>query len=457
MAQRELVVFSHLANSFVPAGRLSLVEAAHTVQASRFSYGLQYLARPQRFEIDPVSLPLRDPTTARGKVYFPTHNLTQFGGIRDAAPDAWGRRVIEAQRRVPANSLPEADYLLGAGSDRVGALDVRDNLSSPAQFGAGTVQSLDYLLEAAERIEQGEPIPAQLADMFDAGASAGGARPKASVRDAHGALWLAKFPSHADSFDVAQAECCTLNLARLCGMRVPEVKTLDVGGQSVLLIRRFDRYWQPPGDNIALEIEKGAGTNIDLWETRPSQGQIEHRLPFVSGLTLVGCDEWASRDKSYADLAQAVRQIVHPSQIRANTQELFARMVLNIFVSNDDDHLRNHAFVRDPRLSGWCLSPLYDVVPRPGVAHDRFLHLGVGQQGKLATLDNALSASSAFMPKRSDALAVVRRIWGEVRQWKTYFESWQTPGRLIDQLGPAFRDLDAISSPALQAEIRRGG
>nr|WP_315187554.1 HipA domain-containing protein [uncultured Albidiferax sp.] len=446
MPQRDLIVFSHLGGGFVPAGRLSLTEEGGAVAASRFSYGSKYLERPQHFEIDPVSLGLMNPE--KGRVYFPAQGLTQFGGIRDAAPDAWGRRVIEAQRRVPANSLPEADYLLGAGSDRVGALDVRDSLHSPAQFGAATVQSLAYLLEAAERIERGEPIPSQLADMFGAGASAGGARPKASVRDAEGVLWLAKFPSQADTFNVAQAEHCTLTLARLCGMRVPEVKTIDVGGQSVLLVRRFDRHWPSPGATLEDGIDQ------------PGDGREEHRLPFVSGLTLVACDEFESRNKSYADLAQAVRQWVHPSLIRANTQELFARMVFNIFASNDDDHLRNHAFVRDPRhpnAPGWCLSPLYDVVPRPGVARDRFLHLGVGQQGKLATLDNALSASAAFMPQRTDAIATVRRIWGEVRQWQTHFENQHAPGRLIDQMVPAFRDLDAICSPALQVEIRRGG
>jgi serine/threonine-protein kinase HipA len=132
-------------------------------------------------------------------------------------------------------------------------------------------------------------------------------------------------------------------------------------------------------------------------------------------------------------------------------------MVLNIFVSNDDDHLRNHGFVRDPRLPGWRLSPLYDVVPRPGVAHERQLHLQVGLQGKLATLDNAMSTYSAFTPQRCTctALAIIRRIWGELRQWRTTFEDTGASGRLIDQLAPAVRDLDDTCSPALQAEIRK--
>jgi len=129
-------------------------------------------------------------------------------------------------------------------------------------------------------------------------------------------------------------------------------------------------------------------------------------------------------------------------------------MIFNIFVSNDDDHLRNHGFVRDPRLSGWRLSPLYDVVPRPGIANERYLHLQVGNQGKLATLDNAMSAFSAFTPQRTTAIAMIRRIWNEIRQWKSAFEHWGSTGTLIDQVSPAFRSLSEICSPELEKEIR---
>jgi serine/threonine-protein kinase HipA len=151
MAQRTLFVFAHLTEGWAPAGRLSLTQEREVV-ASSFAYGTRYIDRPDAFEIDPVSLSLADKPRVRGAELFPINQLTQFGGVRDAAPDAWGRRVIEAQRRVPANSLSEADYLLGAGSDRVGALDVRASLDSPVQPGAAAIRSLPYMLEAAERI-----------------------------------------------------------------------------------------------------------------------------------------------------------------------------------------------------------------------------------------------------------------------------------------------------------------
>lgn len=442
MAQRTVFVFAHLPQStqgqgWAPAGRLTLTQEREVV-ASSFAYGTRYIDRPDAIEVDPVSLRLADKARVRGAELFPINQLTQFGGIRDAAPDAWGRRVIEAQRKVPANSLTEADYLLGAGSDRVGALDVRDTRESSAQAGAAPIRSLPYMLEAAERIEQGLPIPAALADVFGAGPSAGGARPKASVRDEAGVLWLAKFAAAGDAFDMAQAERCTLELAARCGLTVPELRVTDIGGKPVLLVRRFDRLWP---------------------ETAAGEEPVEQRLPFVSGLTLVACDEFDSRLKGYGHLAQALREHVHPSLIRANCEELFGRMVFNIFVSNDDDHLRNHGFLRHAQLPGWGLSPLYDVVPRPSVAFERQLHLQVGQQGKLATLDNAMSAYSAFVPQRTTAMAIIRRIWGELRQWRTTFETLGANqpgmGRLIDQLAPAMRRLDDIASPALQTEIRK--
>jgi serine/threonine-protein kinase HipA len=445
MEQADLIVFAHLPQGFVPAGRVTLTESDRGVEASSFAYGTRYLDRPEAFEIDPLSLSLKDRGAVRTQMLFPVNTLTQFGGIRDAAPDAWGRRVIEARRKVPANSLPESVYLLEAGSDRVGALDVRLTLQSEPHAGVAVVHSLQYMLDTVERLELGESVPIRLTDLFGSGPGAGGARPKASVRDDAGLLWLAKFPSISDTFDVARAEFATLKLAQRCGLTVPDVQILDFGGKSCLLIRRFDRYWNLP--------DKAAAMDTVLHRTLPDASLREFRLPFISGLTLVGCDEMESRIKGYADLAAAVRRHAHPSVIRQDTRELFARMVFNILVSNDDDHLRNHGFVRDPRLPGWRLSPLYDVVPRPSVAFERFLHLEVGPQGKLATLDNALAGHPAFGLERPDAVAVMARIVREVSQWRGAFEQWGLPGALIGKLAPAFRALDEVANQALRAEL----
>ncbi len=439
MAVKELklMTFAHLGESWAPCGQLTMTEQGTELLASRFAYGLNYLDRADAIEVDPVSLPIRGPTPVKGKLLLPVNKLVSFGGIRDAAPDAWGRRVIEAKLKVPANSLPESQYLLHAGSERVGALDIRVNISDAPGSATGSVHTLAYLMEAAERIEAGGEIPAHLEAIFLAGSALGGARPKASVRVMDGSLWLAKFQSKNDAFDIPAVECASLVLARETGLNVPPVHTCTIGERRIMMIRRFDRYW------LAQGTQPTAATDL---MGLPVEGFTERRMGFVSGLTLVGCDETESRTKSYADLAIAVRKYCHPSVIRGDNEELFKRMVFNIFASNDDDHLRNQGFIWDPRLPGWRLSPLYDVVPRPSLATERYLHLGIGPQGRLSTIDNALGGHEMFSLSRARACELIGGIWRVVREWKVSFERSGISADHIAKVAPAFRHLDSIST-----------
>lgn len=416
MTSRELAVFAYLPgeHTAVPAGLLALQEEGPKTLGASFVYGSRYLDRPYALEIDPVSLSLHNRAAVRGTELHPTPGLTLFGAIRDAAPDAWGRRVIEARRQVPPNSLPESDYLLAAGSNRVGALDVRPALESDVAPGElNDIRSLEYLVDAAGRIEEGRPIPSQLATIFDAGSALGGARPKATVADAEGRLWLAKFASRSDRYDLPLVEAATLKLAGAAGLTVPEVNVVDLGSQrNVMLIARFDRI----------------GT-----------GKTMARRHFISALTLVGCPEQESPNKNYADIADALRRYGAAPTLARDLEELFARMVFNILVTNDDDHLRNHGLLWNWEAQGWELSPLYDVVPRPMYATERFLHLGIGPQGRLATLTNAMGWAARFGLTHEKALHAVDRVWGVVREWKGRFEEYGVPSREIDQVASAFR------------------
>lgn len=433
----ELMTFAYLGEAWAPCGQLTMTEQGPELLASRFAYGTKYLARADALEVDPVSLAIHGPEPVKGKRLLPVNKLVSFGGIRDAAPDSWGRRVIEAKLKVPANSLAESQYLLHAGSERVGGLDIRSSISDKPTGTAGGVHALGYLMEAAERIEAGEEVPANLEYIFEGGTALGGARPKASVRDESGALWLAKFQSKNDAFDIPAVECASLVLAREAGLNVPPVATRLLGDRRIMMIRRFDRYW------LAQETQPTAETDLLL---APAEGLTERRMGFVSGLTLVGCDETESRTKSYADLAAAVRRHCHPGVIRADNEELFKRMVFNIFTSNDDDHLRNHGFLWDPRLPGWRLSPLYDVLPRPSLATERFLHLGIGPQGRLATLDNALDGHAVFSLSRARAGELMDEVWRVVREWKVSFEHSGVMADDMARIAPAFRHLDDIST-----------
>jgi serine/threonine-protein kinase HipA len=444
--QENLAVFAYIDDAFVPAGLLTLHEENTSVVASEFAYGTKYLTRHQALEVDPVSLSIADKSWVRQKKIFPNAGLKMFGGIRDASPDAWGRRVIEAKLKARANDLPESRYLLEAGSNRIGALDVRTDIQAQQTAGHQSITDLQYLLEAAERIEDGQDIPINLEAIFDAGASLGGARPKASIRDEQGMLWLAKFQSRNERLNVPEIEAATMKLAHICGMTVPDVKLIKVGDRDVMLIRRFDRYW--------INAEKKYKALAEVVTNQPD-GYLskERRLHFVSGLTMLACDEMASREKNYGDLAQGIRRYCHHSVIRENNRELFARMVYNIFVSNDDDHPRNHGFLWDPYIAGWRLSPLYDVMPRPTQATDRVLFLGVGQDGRSATLDNAISAKEIFNLSLQDAALIIAKVWEKVREWKNYFEEFGASTRSIEQAENAFRHIDHISTSKLRSYL----
>jgi serine/threonine-protein kinase HipA len=97
------------------------------------------------------------------------------------------------------------------------------------------------------------------------------------------------------------------------------------------------------------------------------------------------------------------------------------------------------------------LSPLYDVMPRPTIATDRYLFLGVGQSGRLATLDNAMTAKEMFNLSLRDAVAIIDQIWEKVREWKVYFERFGASAQSIEQATNAFRHIDQISTPKLRA------
>jgi len=399
----------------VPAGTLKLKEKGTRAFASAFGYGKLYLTRPNALPVDPASLPLEGAVSGTDQLYEPINELAMFGAVRDAMPDSWGRRVIENKLKVEPNGLSESDYLKHSGSNRFGALDFRkDRHASPEKKMLPSLVDLPYLLEAAERIQNHEPVPDHLEQLFDAGPSMGGARPKAVVRH-DDRIWLAKFDAKGDTFDVPGIEQACMELARKCGLTVPETRIFHVpGGKKVMLIERFDRERLPGGEFSRRHV--------------------------VSALTMMGLHESESPHSSYAAIARKIAEVGAKTKVASDSEELFGRMVFNILVGNDDDHLRNHAFVWDDNLKGWMLSPLYDVLPKPQQGTDRFLHLSVGNQGRLATLTNAMSQAGQFGILPNKAKAIVERISLEVREWRTFFEGEMGVARTeCDKVSSAFR------------------
>lgn len=376
MPEIKTYVFVYRSGAFVPAGLLSMAEEGRGGYAT-FSYGNRYLARPDRIAVDPIALPLHGPGT---RIEYRTEEgFTVFNGIRDAAPDGWGQYLMY---KAMGDRLPsDADLLLASGDHRVGALAFGPTAERPRRItpwgdgdAAGERFDLDELVVAAERAQHVDKLDDKLRPLLTAGSSLGGARPKAAT-DIEGQPWIAKFPARNDTFPECRVELATMRLAARCGLDVPELSFREVLGRDIYLIRRFDRA--------------AAGTGLD-------------RIPFASGLTMLGAHESEASRHSYADLAGVLRR--HGTRVRPDLTELFRRMMFNILVTNDDDHLRNHGFLLDG--AGWRLSPLYDVVPKPQVGLERRLVLAVGPEGRLATPQNALANAAQFGLDADEARAL---------------------------------------------------
>ena len=383
----------------VVAGRLDYDETPASPIFS-FLYGRSYLDRQGAIPLDPERLPLE-----RGRRFESPDLYGILGVIRDASPDDWGRRVIE--KRLAVTEASELTYLVETGDDRAGALGFSERSDSPPNRQLPPERTdLETLLSAAAAIEAGQPIDPAVVMLLKHGWSLGGARPKATIH-MDDELWLAKFPSAKDRLEIAAIEYATLTLAAQCGIETPELKLIDVGNRKVMLTQRFDRV-------------------------RASKGFA--RMHFMSGLTLLGLREDEASRGSYPALADSLRKLVE--DFKHDGEQLFRRMIFNMLVSNDDDHLRNHAVIFDK--AGWRLSPAYDLVPHPQSSYTRMQGIGVSSRSREATLKNALSEAARFGLTSSRATQIAAEVRDHIEGWEPVFSESGVSARDIDALKTAF-------------------
>lgn len=393
----------------VVAGRYEL-ELTPSGHVGHFTYGRSYLARPEKIALDPINLPLREGSLRT------VLNGGLFGALRDAAPDFWGRLVIE-RTHSPGNEL---DYLLATSDTRVGALSFGPTPEPPElDYASGVpMEQLERAAAMAEIIEEGVAgdTSERLLDpaLLDPSSGVGGARPKTVAVDDDGQLWIAKFPARSDRWNNATAEATYLRLAHECGIRVPDSRVLELGDRTVLLVRRFD---QAPGPV---------------------------RRPFLSAHSLLGLDDSVTDRTgwSYIDLAHVLRRVsVKPED---DAQELYRRAVFNAITSNIDDHPRNHAVVWDG--GGWRLSPAYDMTPSVGKAQDqRLLAMSVGSitgvEPRWANRENLVSSAAHFGLAESEADALISELKElVVSRWKAVLASVVDRPIVADQIAHAFVD-----------------
>ncbi|WP_291922002.1 type II toxin-antitoxin system HipA family toxin [Limnohabitans sp.] len=367
-------------------GTLSLQDQRRKVA---LTYDPTWLSSPQGFALS-EDLPLRT------GLMLPAERDTAAGAVDDARPDQWGERVIRLIERPARLSLLE--YLYFAGDDRFGALGVslQAQTYAPATTAAmPTFDGLTDMHQAVQRVMAGDAVSEQQRRLLQPGVSMGGARPK-SLMQIDGVSWVVKF-SEGGELDAPLIEHASMQLARRCGIQTADTLALPLPQGHAVAVRRFDR----------------AGSQ---------------RLHVQSACVALRA---AGEVLGYPELAQLIRRLGRPDQVRAQQQELFRRMVFNILIDNTDDHEKNHALVRGAD-GFYALSPAFDVLPAAqGLGYQQ---MRVGAQGHEASMVNALSEARAFGLTDTQARVTVAEIASQVAQWKAVFEGLNARDADVDLL-----------------------
>ncbi|MDR0394334.1 MAG: HipA domain-containing protein [Tannerella sp.] len=348
---------------------------------------------------------------------------SNFGVFLDSSPDRWGRVLMDRRESIlarlenrPRRNLNESDYLLGVFDEqRMGALRFKEtasgaflndnrNFATPPWTSIRELEQASYQLEN-ELITDDSELLKWLYMLLAPGSSLGGARPKASVRNIDGSLWIAKFPSKEDRYDVGAWEMITNELAQMAGLNVARAMAKPFFGRHhTFLTKRFDRT------------------------------DTGKRLHFASAMTLLGYTDGISFQDgaSYLELAEfIIRKSVGVNQ---DLEELFRRIVFSICVSNTDDHLRNHGFLLTQ--SGWRLSPAYDINPNPKGAG---LKLNISAHDNSPDLNLATEVAPFFRLANDRATAIIQNTVRVVSKWKQLAVKYKLSRDEQDRMSPAFR------------------
>ena len=422
MPEYNAVVFVRHQGTNRPVGRMKFIEDGR-FSRSEFAYGKSWLEDPTAFAIDPVQLPLR-PGLFKTAPDFPL-----FNGIRDAAPDAWGRRVIDAICKVKHGRVAnEAEYLLASQcGNRAGALMFGKDPSGPSPVIDIVLPavghdggSLEKLQEAADKLARGEEIDRTYAFYLAPGSEMGGARPKATLEH-NGKPALVKFGTPTDRIDMARVEAGCLDLCEMVGLPVPDRDVVDIAGRPALVLSRFDR------------------TIVE--------GYLPERRHMISSMTLLGAHEYDREAHGYADLVSAMRVHGAKQDMETLAEQVFTRMVANVCIGNTDDHYRNHAYLisADGRYE---MSPVYDVTPSQQVSSSRSMFFALGAAGttREARLENAIAAGEAFGLTADRATEIATSVA------ETIALNWES---VMAHRGVSDADMDAIRNSFSESRVIR--
>jgi serine/threonine-protein kinase HipA len=382
-----------------------------------FEYSPEWLITNSALQLDPQ---LQNFTGTQ----YPQKELANFGMFLDSSPDRWGRVLMKRREAMIARdeerkprTLTESDFLLGVHDQcRMGALRFKidesgDYLNADQRLAVPPWSSIAELQHASIMIEEKEDSDSPdyrkwLNQLIAPGSSLGGARPKANVVDVKGELWIAKFPGSQDTRNVGAWEIVVHELALLSGLNVPVAQAANFSGRyHTFLVKRFDR-------------------------------DKNKRIHFTSAMTMLGYRDSLgdSNGASYLEIADFILR--YGSDVSAQLEELWKRIVFFIAVSNTDDHLRNHGFLLTP--AGWTLSPLYDVNPNSsGFA----LSLNISETDNSLNFELALETAAYFRVNHKQAKNIVSKIQKAAGKWMPIARKYQITKTEIDEMSSAFRSV----------------
>lgn len=376
---------------------LGILSAAHIrgKEIFSFDYDEACLKLGKSFLLDPDLQFFTGPQYTRD-------DKPNFGVFLDSSPDRWGRVLMKRREAIlakkenrKATTLFESDFLLGVyDQHRMGGLRFKTDpegeflnnnkkLASPPWSSLRDLEFASLQLEKDPDIKDDEALK-WLNLLLAPGSSLGGARPKASIQNKDGSLWIAKFPSAGDEHNVGAWEMVAFEIASAAGLKVaPSIIKKFSGNYHTFINKRFDR---------------DAG---------------EKRIHFASAMTLLGQNDGVDFQSgiSYLDLAEFITR--YGCNVNEDLKELWKRIILNICIKNTDDHLRNHGFLLTE--DGWTLSPVYDVNPFPTGTG---LTLNISEDDNSLDLDLAISVIKFFRLKPSEATSIIYGIKDAVSQWQ---------------------------------------
>ncbi len=316
----------------------------------------------------------------------------------DSCPDRWGQLLMKRREAIDARDEGRSPRTLGPWEFLIGVQDctrmgaLRYSLPGQKVFLADEVLSAPPVARIAElqaiafELTRKKPagndqVRQWLEVLVAPGASLGGARPKANLIDDQGHLWIAKFPSADDDYDVAAWEKLLHDLARDCGVSVPESRLRQLGGgYQTFLVKRFDRL------------------------------RADRRF-FASAMTMLKHVD--TDDASYVEMAEFLATFGDPQSLQVDLQELFTRVVFNVVTANRDDHLRNHGFLRSP--NGWSLAPAFDM--NPSFRKEEHV-LSLDLETRLPDLGIVRDTAGYYRLDEAQAGAIVDQVCEVVSGWK---------------------------------------